>query len=82
MQKETTYYVERDGEYAWLGRGVKPSETDTVIEERIMLYADEGKFIKKGDYICTCVWLKDGDTEENWEEIDPPEEEDEDESES
>ena len=83
MQKETTYYVERDGENLWLGRGVKPLKTDTLIEERIMLYAEEGKFIKKGDYVCTCVWLKDGDSESNWEEIDEPEEpEEEDESES
>lgn len=83
MQKETTYYVERDGNDAWLGRGVKPLETDTVIEERIMLYAEEGKVLKKGDFMCSCIWLKDGDTEENWEEIDEPEEpEDEDEDNS
>lgn len=79
MQKETTYYVERENDYLWLGRGVKPLETDTVIEERIMLYAEEGKLLKKDDFMCSCIWLKDGDTESNWEEIDPPMEEEDDE---
>lgn len=72
MKKETTYYVLRDGSYAWLGRGIEPLETDTEIEERVMLFADDGKMLQKDDFVCSCVWLKDGDTEDNWEEIDPP----------
>ena len=79
MQVENSYYIERDGTDIWLKQGVEPEQTDTVLEVRQILVADEGKIlVKDGSEIGMAIWLQDGDVKENYTEIDyvePPIEE-------
>lgn len=73
MQVVDSYYIKRDGDYIWLAQGIEPLETDEVVEVRPMLVADEGKMlIRDGVEIGSSLWLKDGDVPENYQEIDMP----------
>lgn len=62
------------GAYIWCAAGILPAAFDNVgnIEERPMLFADEGKELVHGDVRCKAVW----DKGEGWVEEDelPPEE--------
>lgn len=64
------------GHYIWCAAGIPPTEFDNVgdIEERPMLFAEEGKELVFGDIRCTAVW----DKGEAWVEEDalPPEDND------
>lgn len=74
MEKRTTYVGTLNGAKG-LWCGFKPEGLE-VEEEREVLYADEGKVLKNkktGD-ISDAVWLKDGDVQENYEEIEYTEE--------
>lgn len=60
------YKYEKDG---IVGVGLLP-EGATVLEEMDILNADEGfELVKDGERVGTSVWLKDGDTQENYSEI-------------
>ena len=49
--------------------GFKP-EGVSVLEERPVLYADEGyELVKDRERVGTAVWLKDGDVAENYTEV-------------
>ena len=62
------------GRYIWCAAGILPTEFDNVgnVEERPMLFAEEGKELVFGDVRCKAVWNKG----EAWVEEDelPPEE--------
>ena len=75
MQVKNSYYIKRDGKYIWLAADVQPLPTDEVVEVRPMLFADEGKTLFKDCVeVGQCVWLRNGDTMDNYEERDiPPE---------
>ena len=79
MQVENSYYIERNGIDIWLKQGVEPEPTDTVLEVRQVLLADEGKvLVKDGQEVGMAIWLQNGDIKENYTEIDyvePPIEE-------
>lgn len=74
MTTKTSYFI-RYGENrsAWLSPNKSPTEFDNVTytEERIMLYADEGKVLQKNNEIIgQCIWLKDDDSIDNYVEVD------------
>lgn len=48
--------------------GFKPEGVD-VKEERIVLYPEQGYKLEKDGEKFTCVWLKDGDVQENYKEV-------------
>lgn len=48
--------------------GFKPEGVE-VKEERQVLYPAEGYKLKKGDRLYSCVWLKNGDVQENYSEV-------------
>ena len=73
MQVKTSYYIKRGNDYIWLSQGIEPLETDEIVEVRPMLVADEGKtLVRDGMEIGGSLWLKDEDVPENYEEIDIP----------
>lgn len=60
------YKYEKDG---IVGVGLLP-EGATVLEEMDILNADEGyELVKNGERIGASVWLKDGDTQDNYSEV-------------
>lgn len=79
MQVKNSYYIKRNGVYIWLNAGIPMQDGDELIEVRPMLIADEGKTLwKDGEEVGQCVWLRNGDVKENYEERDiPPEPEEE-----
>lgn len=77
MKIENTYFIERNGFNIWLAQGIEPLETDTVIETRPMMLADEGKVLKDKDgNMFNAIWIKDNSKE--YIEVDEPVEEEED----
>ena len=73
MKVVDSYYIKRDEDYIWLSQGIEPLETDEIVEVRPMLVADEGKtLVRDGVEIGGSLWLKDGDVAENYQEIDIP----------
>lgn len=67
MYMSKLYKYEKDGV---VGVGLLP-EGATVLEEMDILSAEEGyELVKDGERIGSSVWLKDGDTQENYEEKD------------
>ena len=76
MKIAMSYLVElENGKIAWLAVG-KSVENAKILEERPMLIPDFGKVLRHketGD-ISSGHWLKD-DSADNWEEIDEPQEE-------
>lgn len=68
MYMSKLYKYEKDGV---VGVGLLP-EGSTVIEEMDILNADEGfELIRKsdGENVGSSVWLKDGDTQDNYSEV-------------
>lgn len=59
MKKIKTYYINRNGVNIWLGQGIQPKETDTVVEERDVFVADEGKVLKDGEDLYKSIWTND-----------------------
>lgn len=52
-----------------VGVGLLP-EGATIIEEMDILNADEGyELVKDGERVGSSVWLKDGDTQDNYSEV-------------
>lgn len=74
MYKAKTFYIKRNGVFIWLGQDIKPLETDEIIEERMLLVADEGKVLVKGEETFKSIWTDDFN---GFEEIDEPIEENE-----
>ena len=76
MKTAMSYLVElENGAKAWLAVG-KSVENAKILEERPMIIPDFGKVLRHketGD-ISSGHWLKD-DSTDNWEEIDEPQEE-------
>ena len=76
MKTAMSYLVElENGKAAWLAVG-KSVENAKILEERPMIMPDFGKVLRHketGD-ISSGHWLKD-DSADNWEEIDEPQEE-------
>lgn len=76
MKIAMSYLVElENGKTAWLAVG-KSAENAKILEERPMIIPDFGKVLRHketGD-ISSGHWLK-GDSADNWEEIDEPQEE-------
>lgn len=76
MKTAMSYLVElENGKTAWLAVG-KSVENAKILEERPMIMPDFGKVLRHketGD-ISSGHWLKD-DSADNWEEIDEPQEE-------
>lgn len=66
MYMSKLYKYEHNG---IVGVGLLP-EGATVLEEMDILNAEEGfELVKDGERIGSSVWLKDGDTQENYSEI-------------
>ena len=73
MEIKTTYFgkFKKNGKIIsgiWCGE--RPEDA-VISEERLILFPDEGKILRLKDTDITfpTVWLKDGDVEENYEEI-------------
>lgn len=76
MRTFDTKYIkfENGNRQAWLGEGVDESGFPDVVDVTIrkMLAADEGYVLAKdGEQIGECVWLKDGDSADNYTEEEP-----------
>ena len=72
MQIKKSYFVKyENGTSAWLAAGITPQGDILSTEERLMLFPDEGKVLKKkgteAEY-SQGLWLKDS-KEEDWEEV-------------
>ena len=77
MQIKTTYKGTKDGVYG-IYCGFRPKGLKNV-EEVTVYYPDEGKVFMKDGEEYGAVVLKDGETIEDYEEVDIPEEEQEEE---
>lgn len=69
MYTKTTYVYEKDGIIGY-ACGYKPEDV-TILEERPILYSEVGfelERISDGERM-SAVWLKDGDTKENYREV-------------
>ena len=73
MYTTITYIFEKDG-VKGMACGYKP-ENVTILEERVILHAEDGYTLYKGDEeVGGAVWLRDGDVQENYHELElPPE---------
>ena len=72
MQIKKSYFVKyENGTSAWLAVGITPQGDILSTEERLMLFPDEGKVLRKkgteAEY-SQGLWLKDS-KEEDWEEV-------------
>jgi len=68
-----TYYILRDDIYIWLSQFSGPLATDTIVEQRPMLFADEGKVLtRNGEMVGKGIWTADFS---GYEEVDEVEEE-------
>ena len=69
MEIRTTYFgkFEKNGK---IRCGTRPEDA-TITEERNILFPEEGKKLKhkETEILFDTVWLRDGDVEENYEEI-------------
>lgn len=74
MKVVMSYLVElENGTKAWLAAGKEVPEGAKVIEDRPMLIPEEGKELlnkETGDR-SSGHWMRDGDSEDKWEEVDP-----------
>lgn len=73
MYIKITYIFIKDG-VKGMACGYKP-ENATILEERVILHAEDGYTLYKGEEeVGGAVWLKDGDSQENYHEEElPPE---------
>lgn len=71
MNTTVTYKGYKNGVYS-IYCGFKPKKFK-VDEEITVYHADEGKVFKKGDEYFTDVVLQEGETIEDYEEVDKPE---------
>lgn len=69
MYTTITYIFEKDG-VKGMACGYKP-ENVTILEERVILYPEDGKELMKDEERFGAVWLRDGDVQENYVEVDP-----------
>lgn len=81
MRTKITYFVKlKDGKAIWYAPDTDYPKDENIIEieERIMLFPEEGKVLihKETKEISYGHWLLN-DYEDNWEEIDEPEEKEE-----
>lgn len=80
MKIEMSYFVKvPHGDVlinVWLSAGQKIPEGAVVMEERPMLIPDDGKVLrhKETGEESAGHWLRNGDSADNWEEIDEPKE--------
>ena len=73
MEIRTTYFgkFEKNGKIiSGIWCGTRPEDA-TITEERNILFPEEGKKLKhkETEILFDTVWLRDGDVEENYEEI-------------
>lgn len=77
MNIKNSYYVKRGDVFLWLRVGLEPEPTDEIIEERPILFAEDGyDLIRIADEenIGSSIWLHNGDVQENYREEEHKEE--------
>jgi len=71
MHIVNSYYIKRDENYIWLRAGLEPEPKDKIIEERLILNAEEEMDlirIADDENMGSSIWLRDGDVQENYRE--------------
>lgn len=71
MQIKNSYYIKRGDNYIWLRVGIEPDPTDEIIEERPILFAEDGYDlirISDEENMGSGLWLHNGDLKENYRE--------------
>lgn len=76
MRIVLTYLVKMEKGNAWLAPGKEIPEGATIIEERPVLFPDDGFVLqnKESEERFESIWLRGGDTEENYIEVENKEE--------
>lgn len=72
MKTKDSYFVKyKNGTSAWLAPGLQVPESAIEYEVRVMLFPEEGKVLrnKKTGEMSYGHWLKEPDTEADWEDV-------------